>query len=80
MATCKSCGAEIVWAKTPAGKSMPLDADPHPDGNVSLTPGGALVLPADLVESGKKIGSKRYRSHFASCPGAAAHRKPKGGA
>ena len=25
--TCRSCGAEIVWVTTPAGKQMPLD--PH---------------------------------------------------
>lgn len=24
---CKSCRAMIVWLKTPAGKSMPVDAD-----------------------------------------------------
>ena len=26
MATCKGCGAEIIWIKTPAGKLMPCDA------------------------------------------------------
>ena len=26
MSQCKSCGAEITWAKTPAGKNMPLDS------------------------------------------------------
>lgn len=27
MATCKSCGAEIVWKKTTNGKNIPLNAD-----------------------------------------------------
>ena len=26
-ATCRSCGAEIVWLKTAAGKNMPIDAE-----------------------------------------------------
>lgn len=25
--TCKSCGAAIVWMKTAAGKSIPVDAE-----------------------------------------------------
>lgn len=28
-ATCRSCGAPIVWARTPAGKRTPLDAKPE---------------------------------------------------
>lgn len=24
---CRSCGARIVWARTPAGRNMPLNAD-----------------------------------------------------
>lgn len=27
---CKGCGAAIAWVKTPAGKSMPVDADGTP--------------------------------------------------
>jgi len=29
MSQCKSCGAEIIWCQTPAGKLMPLDAKPE---------------------------------------------------
>lgn len=72
---CRSCGAAILWAKTLSGKAIPLDAEPHPDGNIALVPAGAMVLTKELVEQGKKIGSKRYRSHFASCPNAGQHRK-----
>ena len=25
LGTCSSCGAEILWAKTPAGRAMPLE-------------------------------------------------------
>lgn len=34
---CASCGAPITWAITPAGKRMPVDAEPTPNGNVELT-------------------------------------------
>lgn len=74
---CKSCGTSIIWVRTTTGKSMPLDADPHEDGNVVLMPAGAMVLTKELAEQGKKIGSTRYRSHFATCPNAARHRSPK---
>jgi hypothetical protein len=34
MTTCRSCPARIRWVTTLAGKPMPLDWDPTPDGNV----------------------------------------------
>lgn len=74
---CKSCGAQIIWATTVAGKKMPLDAEPHEDGNVVLMPAGAMVLPKETFELGKGICSKRYRSHFATCNNASKHRKAK---
>lgn len=43
---CNSCGADIVWIVTAAGKRMPVDARTH-------------------------------ESHFATCPNAAHHRKPR---
>jgi hypothetical protein len=72
---CRSCGASILWVALTSGKRMPLDAEPHSDGNVALMPAGAMVLTAELIELGKKIGSKRYQSHFATCPNASQHRK-----
>jgi hypothetical protein len=39
-ATCRSCGADIVWAETvPAGRKVPLDA-----ATVDPTARGALIL------------------------------------
>jgi DNA modification methylase len=35
---CRSCGAEIRWARTFTGKLMPLDAAPNPAGNVEARP------------------------------------------
>jgi hypothetical protein len=71
-AKCQSCGAPIRWAKTTTGRRMPLDAQPVSNGNVVLTDGGTLAVPRnDELHS----GSPRYRSHFATCPDAAKHRK-----
>lgn len=58
-ATCKSCGASIVWGKTKAGKSIPLDAEPI---------GGLLN-----EETGEVM--KLRQTHYATCPDAADWRK-----
>lgn len=69
---CRSCGAPIRWARTAAGKHIPLDATPTPDGNVLLTEdgvatvvGGLHVWPPDAL---------RWTAHFATCPNADEHR------
>lgn len=66
MATCSSCGAEIIWTVTAAGKRMPVDAKPEkrvairPNDSDPLTPLSRVV---DV-----------FVSHFATCPNAARHR------
>ena len=78
MSICKGCGAEIIWKKTSAGKSIPCDMPP-----VNFTPGGGpetFVTEAGKVERGKrdKGGEKRgYVSHFATCPCAGKFRRGK---
>jgi len=63
VANCKSCGAEIVWVKTNAGKNHPVNAEPEK--RIILLDGGAQVMDA-------------YTSHFATCPDADKFRKKKG--
>lgn len=41
---CRRCGAQITWAKTVAGKAMPLDLGAHTDGNVYLDDAGRAVV------------------------------------
>ncbi len=72
MATCKSCGAEIFWAKTTGGKNMPLDANPAMNGNIALDGDTARVVEPDMGAL-----DARYTSHFATCPAASQHRKPR---
>ena len=76
--TCRSCTAVTMWAKTPAGNSMLLDAEPVADGNVVLEGGLARVV--GPPSEGELDLSPRYRPHWASCPDAQKWRKRTGAA
>ncbi len=69
MANCKSCGKEIIWAKTPEGKNIPLDAV-APVYDITLRDGIARKV------SGVHV------SHFSTCRKAndfsASKKKPQG--
>jgi hypothetical protein len=69
MSSCRSCRARVLWVNTAAtGKLMCLDVELVAGGNIELVAGVAnVVKPSQDV--------RRYRSHFASCPNAAQHRK-----
>lgn len=77
-ARCRSCHKPIRWATTPKGRPMPLDLDPHPDGNVHLGwVGGeelALVLAGAELAAAQLEAGTLYRSHFVTCPDADEHR------
>lgn len=68
MRPCRSCGAPIQWVWTVTGKAMPLDPEPHPDGNVELIDGVAHVHSQPCPDG--------YLSHFVTCPQGAHWRKP----
>lgn len=73
MSSCRSCGAEITWARTPANKAMPLDAEPNPAGNVMLADGGAQVLgPLELSGLTDAEREELRMPHHATCPDGAA--------
>lgn len=81
MSVCRGCGARIRWAVTEAGKRIPLDPEPRPDGNVHVYDGVAYVLDLDglPLHDHRAHGDHRlYVSHFATCPQAASFRKKKG--
>ncbi len=59
---CKSCGAKIRFVEMQSGKKMPIDGDVK--NIVAKVGGGWKVITV-------------YESHFANCPGADSHRKPK---
>lgn len=72
---CRSCGAPIRWARTRAGKAVPLDAEPADDGNVVLQEDGTARVLTRRQMDGGGVAAPRYTSHFATCPDAARHRR-----
>lgn len=71
-ATCRSCGAPIVWVITEAGKRMPIDREPHPDGNVIPSVDLDGKVRARVVTA--PFDGNAWRSHFVTCPNANQHR------
>lgn len=74
---CRSCGAAILWATTPSNKSMPLDAEPHPEGTIQAVNGEAVTLRFSELAVARAERVPLYRSHFGTCPNAALHQKAK---
>lgn len=74
--TCKTCKAEVIFAKMITGKWMPVDRDPVDGGNIQLVLTAAG--PVAHVKSTAALdaeGVSKYISHFVSCRDAAQHRK-----
>lgn len=66
---CSSCGAPIVWGLTAAGERLPLDAEPLDVRGLFMRDrfsGRAITL---------ELAYPVHRTHFATCPNAASHRK-----
>lgn len=61
--SCRSCGAPMLWVRTPAGRPMPLDPEPSEDGNVEIVDGLAVVHHQPPLDHGDL-----YTPHFATCP------------
>lgn len=76
-ASCSSCASPVLWAVTdPERKNMPIDPLPHKDGTILLERIGQAVVARVLHhwELRAYADQPRYRSHFATCPEARAHR------
>ena len=71
----------VIWALTwPGQEEMPVDPEPHPQGNVELSDGphGTHEPTAQVVGSQEDCGAPRlfevepaatrYRPHWATCP------------
>lgn len=67
-ATCRSCGAEIVWGEwRSSGKPVPIDAKPTKDGRLALV-NGKVHHWAEPVDG--PLHRERWTAHFATCPDA----------
>lgn len=79
---CRSCGAEIVWARL-KGKPHPFDsvADnrPPPKGGrfVLFLRAGEATASEVSASPSRMAGWDRYTSHFATCPNADEHRRKR---
>lgn len=76
MPTCRSCGAEIIWCVTESGKRIPVDRAPSKIGNLELVDQGN---DPPLAKTASAEAKWKFVSHFATCPHAAKHRKPRDG-
>lgn len=80
---CRSCGADIHFIKTTAGKQMPCDRtafiveeDPA-SREVFVTAEGVIIHGHVRDAAPGEPAHIAYRSHFATCPHAAEHRKAR---
>lgn len=73
---CRSCGAEIVWARwTKSGKRIPLDLDGEKPNLLLRHSPREFSDVAVAVDGIVEPGLGHAAAHFASCPNAAEHRK-----
>jgi hypothetical protein len=69
MTTCRSCKAEIVWARTALGKLMPVDKEPSEKGNVELvSAAGWPHLTAMVHGQPPMLPTTLHMPHHATCP------------
>lgn len=78
---CRSCDAEIVWARGATGKRMPVDAEPSHNGNVMLVPDRkrpgewtAIVLARANLSVTRISGAVLHLNHFVTCRYSEMHR------
>lgn len=61
---CRKCGEQIEWGRwDKSGKSMPLDAYPHPAGKLVLVNGKI----SRFTDNDAKLQRDRRVSHFDTC-------------
>lgn len=75
------CNGKIMFATTENGRSMPVDADPHPDGMLLLGWRGEIlrvwVVPIAERKAKRLQAGGLHRSHFATCVDADYYRRRK---
>lgn len=82
---CRSCHAAIIWTvDRTTGRLQPLDADPHPDGNIELTGATVHTSKRGTIPQSAVVGRQetlfdppeRRLNHFVTCPDATEWAKP----
>lgn len=79
MSACRSCKADITWARTEAGRLMPIEYDDG--GNLAIYPDpddpGTIRCRVLTNDATQDPGERRAVSHFALCVAADKHRRPR---
>lgn len=79
---CTSCGAQIIWIRTPGGKSMPCDLKPVSYINAGngkervVTPNGQ-VISCNITEDILHSEGYGYIPHWSTCKNPDKFRKKK---
>ena len=69
----QSCGAAIVWIRTPGGKSMPCDATPRyyiekpRSGSKKIVTPNGEVISCEYTEDPHKVTGTGFAPHWGSC-------------
>lgn len=86
VAKCSSCGRAIIWASSPNGARLPLDARPATMYYLdAATPPNATPVTAEVIKApqdmfateGASATVRTYVSHFLTCPNAAEHSRAR---
>jgi hypothetical protein len=74
---CRSCLRPMRWVTvSTTNRKMPVDYDPHEDGNVVVYANDRADVYRD-TPSAVPNGATLHFSHFATCPNADEHRKSR---
>ena len=68
---CRGCHAPIFFAATTRDQNIPVDWEPAPNGNLSITDtepvSTAVVLTLGQAAGMREAGIELYLTHFATC-------------
>lgn len=74
---CSTCDQPIRWVTTVKGKRMSVDPLPHPMGNVVFAARTSRAVVDVVPKTDLPVSGVAFRPHFATCPQADLHRRPK---
>jgi hypothetical protein len=79
---CRACGAEIMFIKSVAGKTIPVNAEQityeqKAGGSMKVVTPNGEVISGELAGDPQKATGIGYISHFATCPEADSFRKKR---
>lgn len=70
-----TCTAQIRWATTEAGRRLPLDLDPHPDGTVLMVAVDGRWRARILGGAQLPAQGEAWMPHWSTCPDSEHYRR-----